>query len=204
MTSTTNSLPSIGGSSGKGVDVTQLEDDVAVTKDKNQLYNPYVDLSGVNERTLIRMIDMRTIPWLSFYISFVSCIGRVSGMPSSAAWRQISTSLIPSTSCVCRHSSYHMLSSSALEHRSEAFASFHVVINTHGRMEHHTVQSLVHNFSGLIATRWLPGWFEAGLYPGVNSYLSCVRSSVFAPRYFSLRPRSLGYLVVCLRQQCQT
>ncbi|TFK39766.1 major facilitator superfamily domain-containing protein [Crucibulum laeve] len=36
-----------------------------------------------------------------------------------------------------------------------------------------TVQGLVHNFSGLMGTRWMLGLFEAGLFPGVSYYLSC-------------------------------
>jgi MFS family permease len=32
---------------------------------------------------------------------------------------------------------------------------------------------LVHNFSGLMAARWFLGMAEAGLFPGVNYYLSC-------------------------------
>lgn len=78
MTSpTANGPPSIGGSSGKGVDVTQPEDGVAVTKGDGQLYNPHVDVSGVDERALIRKIDMRTIPWLSF-LYLLSFLDRTS------------------------------------------------------------------------------------------------------------------------------
>jgi len=36
-----------------------------------------------------------------------------------------------------------------------------------------TVQGLVHNFGGLVGTRFLLGVFEAGLFPGVAYYLSC-------------------------------
>ncbi|KAF8825596.1 hypothetical protein HHX47_DHR6000312, partial [Lentinula edodes] len=36
-----------------------------------------------------------------------------------------------------------------------------------------TVQGLVHNFGGLTGMRWMLGMFEAGLFPGVNYYLSC-------------------------------
>lgn len=36
-----------------------------------------------------------------------------------------------------------------------------------------TVQGLVHNFGGLVGMRWMLGTFEAGLFPGVNYYLSC-------------------------------
>lgn len=32
---------------------------------------------------------------------------------------------------------------------------------------------LCHNFSGLAAARWFLGMAEAGLFPGVNYYLSC-------------------------------
>lgn len=35
-----------------------------------------------------------------------------------------------------------------------------------------TVQGLVHDYGGLLAMRWLLGTFEAGLFPGVNFYLS--------------------------------
>lgn len=46
---------------------------------------------------------------------------------------------------------------------------------------------LVHNFSGLAAARFFLGMFEAGLFPGVNYYLSCwykrsefgIRAAVF-------------------------
>jgi MFS family permease len=48
-------------------------------------------------------------------------------------------------------------------------------------------QGLVHNFAGLATTRWFLGMAEAGLFPGVNYYLSCwyrrtefgVRSAIF-------------------------
>ncbi|KIW42401.1 uncharacterized protein PV06_05956 [Exophiala oligosperma] len=36
-----------------------------------------------------------------------------------------------------------------------------------------TCMGLVHNFSGLMAARWFLGLTEAGLFPGVNYYLSC-------------------------------
>lgn len=35
-----------------------------------------------------------------------------------------------------------------------------------------TTMGLVHNFSGLMAARWFLGIAEAGLFPGVNYYLS--------------------------------
>ena len=35
-----------------------------------------------------------------------------------------------------------------------------------------TLQGVVHNYGGLLGMRWLLGMFEAGLFPGVNYYLS--------------------------------
>ncbi|RVX72247.1 hypothetical protein B0A52_04451 [Exophiala mesophila] len=46
-----------------------------------------------------------------------------------------------------------------------------------------TTMGLVHNFSGLMAARWFLGLAEAGLFPGVNYYLSCwYRRSEFGIR----------------------
>lgn len=50
-----------------------------------------------------------------------------------------------------------------------------------------TTMGLVHNFAGLAAARWFLGLTEAGLFPGVNYYLSCwykrsefgVRAAIF-------------------------
>ena len=36
-----------------------------------------------------------------------------------------------------------------------------------------TTMGLTHNFSGLATARWFLGMAEAGLFPGVNYYLSC-------------------------------
>ena len=36
-----------------------------------------------------------------------------------------------------------------------------------------TLMGLVHNYGGLLACRWFLGLAEAGLFPGVNFYLSC-------------------------------
>jgi MFS family permease len=36
-----------------------------------------------------------------------------------------------------------------------------------------TGMGFVHNWSGLMAARWFLGLTEAGLFPGVNYYLSC-------------------------------
>jgi MFS family permease len=54
----------------------------------------------------------------------------------------------------------------------------------------------VYNWSGLMAARWFLGLAEAGLFPGVNYYLSCwykrsefgIRAVSFRHARLSLRP----------------
>ncbi|TFY80018.1 hypothetical protein EWM64_g3996 [Hericium alpestre] len=52
---------------GASVQVTQEE------KHETPLYNPHVDISGVDERKLMRKLDMRLVPWLSllYLLSFL-------------------------------------------------------------------------------------------------------------------------------------
>lgn len=45
----------------------------------------------------------------------------------------------------------------------------------------------VHNWSGLMASRWFLGLAEAGLFPGINYYLSCwYKRSEFGVRAVSI------------------
>ena len=46
-------------------------------KDVTVLYNPHVDVSGVDEAKLIRKIDLRLLPWLSF-LYLLSFLDRTS------------------------------------------------------------------------------------------------------------------------------
>ena len=41
-----------------------------------------------------------------------------------------------------------------------------------------TTMGLVHNYGGLLTARWFLGLAEAGLFPGVNYYLSYVSSKL--------------------------
>lgn len=50
----------------------------------------------------------------------------------------------------------------------------------------------VHNWSGLMAARWFLGLTEAGLFPGINYYLSCwYKRSEFGVRAVSIHSPSL-------------
>ena len=46
-------------------------------KDLTALYNPHVDVSGVDEAKFVRKLDWRLIPWLSF-LYLLSFLDRTS------------------------------------------------------------------------------------------------------------------------------
>lgn len=53
-----------------------------------------------------------------------------------------------------------------------------------------TGMGFVYNYSGLMAARWFLGLAEAGLFPGINYYLSCwYKRSEFGVRAVSRRFR---------------
>jgi hypothetical protein len=64
MTSPELSSPSSQRSLSEKGDAIHVEDGKVAAD--SQLYNPHVDVSGVDERALMRKVDLRTIPWLSF------------------------------------------------------------------------------------------------------------------------------------------
>lgn len=46
-------------------------------KDVTAVYNPHIDVSGVDEAKLVRKIDWRLLPWLSF-LYLLSFLDRTS------------------------------------------------------------------------------------------------------------------------------
>ncbi|KAI6041325.1 major facilitator superfamily domain-containing protein [Pisolithus marmoratus] len=175
MTSPTNSSLSSSYSLKKDADVMRLEDAVVMTKDSSQLYNPHVDVSSVDERALIRKIDMRTIPWLSFLylLCFLdrTSIGNAKLYNMETALHLTDTQyLLCLTIFFVSYAIFEVPSNIVLK-RLRPSRWLSTLMVGWGIMM--TVQGLVHNFSGLMAMRWLLGMFEAGLYPGVTYYLSC-------------------------------
>ncbi|KAG6902544.1 hypothetical protein C0995_014933 [Termitomyces sp. Mi166 len=112
------------------------------------IYNSDVDVSGVDEKKLLRKIDWALIPWLSllYLLSFLdrTSIGNyaIFEVPSNVFLKRLRPSL---------WLSFLMLGWGVMM----------------------TLQGLVHNFGGLMGMRWMLGMWEAGLFPGVNYYLSC-------------------------------
>ncbi|KAF7308925.1 High-affinity nicotinic acid transporter [Mycena kentingensis (nom. inval.)] len=156
------------------------------------VYHAEVDTEGVDERKLMRKIDLALIPWLSF-LYLLSFLDRTS--IGNAKLYDLTTDLnmtdnqylIALTVFFFRHVVFRPISQS-IETASRSYSIFEVPSNVFlkrlrpsiymsalmlfwGIMM--TVQGLVHNYGGLVGMRWMLGVFEAGLFPGVNFYLSC-------------------------------
>ncbi|KAJ7117834.1 MFS general substrate transporter [Mycena epipterygia] len=139
------------------------------------LYNADVDTSGVDERKLIRKLDMALIPWLSFLylLSFLdrTSIGnaKLYGLEPDLHITD-DQYLISLTVFFFSYAIFEVPSNVFLKRlRPSVWLSLLMLL--WGVMM--TVQGLVHNYGGLVAMRWMLGTFEAGLFPGVNYYLSC-------------------------------
>ncbi|KAG7445010.1 MFS general substrate transporter [Guyanagaster necrorhizus] len=143
--------------------------------DGSNLYNCHVDVSGVDERKLLRKIDIALVPWLSFLylLSFLdrTSIGNAK-LYHLEADLQITDKqyLLALTVFFFSYALFEVPSNVFLKRfRPSLWLSSLMLL--WGIMM--TVQGLVHNFGGLLGMRWMLGMFEACLYPGVNFYLSC-------------------------------
>ncbi|GBE89578.1 MFS general substrate transporter [Sparassis latifolia] len=166
--------------------VEQLDEKAATTVD---IYNPNCDVSGVDERKLLRKMDLHLIPWLSilYLLSFLdrSSIGnaKLYGMVTDL---HISDQqyLMALTIFFFPYAIFEVPSNVILKRlRPSIWLSLLMVLWGVIMM----CQGLISNDGGLLGMRWLLGTFEAGLFPGVNYYLSCwykrsefgVRAAIF-------------------------
>ncbi|KAI0773329.1 MFS general substrate transporter [Trametes elegans] len=142
------------------------------------LYNAHIDVSGVDERKLMRKIDFYLIPWLSF-LYLLSFLDRTS--IGNAKLYHMTTDLHLTDQQYLLALTIFFFSYSIFEVPSNVFLKrlrpsvwLSLLMFLWGiMMVRQTVQGLVHNYSGLLGMRWMLGVFEAGLFPGVNYYLSC-------------------------------
>ncbi|CCL99000.1 uncharacterized protein FIBRA_01008 [Fibroporia radiculosa] len=142
---------------------------------RKNVYRSEVDTSGIDERQLLRRIDLYTVPWLSilYCLSFLdrSNIGnaKLYGMTTDL---HISDKqyLIALTVFFLPYSFFELPSNIVLRKlRPSRWLAFIVLV--WGIMM--TLHGVVHNFAGLAVVRSLLGIAEAGLYPGIIYYLSC-------------------------------
>ncbi|KAH7161811.1 major facilitator superfamily transporter [Dactylonectria macrodidyma] len=141
------------------------------------------------DKKLMRKVDWMLIPWLSllYLLSFLdrTNIGnaRLAGMEEDLGMsgRDYNLSL---TIFFITYALFEPLTNTLLK-RLTPRIFFTGIIITWGVIM--TLMGLVKNFSGLLAARFFLGIAEAGLFPGVNYYLSCwykgseigVRSALF-------------------------
>ncbi|PCH36324.1 MFS general substrate transporter [Wolfiporia cocos MD-104 SS10] len=161
--------------SGEKARASHIEVKYSSEKPGAEVYNPHVDVSGVDERKLVRKLDWYLVPWLSFLylLCFLdrTSIGnaKLYGMEQDL---HISDHqyLVALTLFFIPYALFEVPSNVILKRiRPSLWISF--LMLGWGIMM--TVQGLVHNYGGLIGMRWMLGTFEAGFYPGVNYYLSC-------------------------------
>lgn len=148
---------------------------VAKSFDDGNLYNEHVDISGVDERKLLRKIDIALVPWLSF-LYLLSFLDRTS--IGNAKLYHLEADLHITDNQYLLALTVFFFSYALFEVPSNVFLKrfrpslwLSSLMLLWGIMM--TVQGLVHNYGGLLGMRWMLGMFEACLYPGVNFYLSC-------------------------------
>ncbi|KAH8731406.1 MFS nicotinic acid transporter-like protein Tna1 [Phaeosphaeriaceae sp. PMI808] len=152
-------------------------------KDENQTIENLVDPdAGLNEeeravhdRALLWKLDVKLIPWLSFLylISFLdrTNIGnaKIDGLQEDLKMTngQYNKSL---TIFFVSYSVFEPLTNILLKKlRPSIFLP--IIMVWWGICM--ACMGLVHNYAGLMTARWWLGVAEAGLFPGVNYYLSC-------------------------------
>ncbi|KAI0272539.1 MFS general substrate transporter [Gloeopeniophorella convolvens] len=151
------------------------EKDKVSHEEKTTVYNADIDVSHVDERKLMRKIDLHLIPWLSllYLLSFLdrTSIGnaKLYGLEKSLHMSD-KQYLIALTIFFFPYSIFEVPSNVFLKRLRPSIWLSGLMLLWGVMM---TVQGLVHNYGGLLGMRWMLGTMEAGLFPGVNYYLSC-------------------------------
>lgn len=139
------------------------------------LYNPHVDVSGIDEAKLLRKVDWKLLPWLSS-IYLLTFLGRTS----------IGNAKLYNLKDDLRLGDQQYLLCLTVFYFSYAF--FEVPSNVLLKKLHPRIwlsiltiscgivvvaQGLVRNYGELLGMTWLLGVSQAGIFPGVAYYLSC-------------------------------
>ncbi|KAL5531265.1 hypothetical protein ACEPAG_4142 [Sanghuangporus baumii] len=130
---------------------------------------------AIDDKKLVRKIDLVLIPWLSllYLVAFLdrSSIGNAKLYNLEADLHITDTQYLICLSIFFIPYALLDVPSNIFLKRLRPSIWLSSIMLLWGIMM--TVQGLVHNFGGLLAMRWMLGTFEAGLFPGVNYYLSC-------------------------------
>lgn len=140
----------------------------------DQIYRPDVDTSKVDERKLMRRVDIHVIPWLTFvYLLNFLDRGSIGNAKLYNLERDLKITdnqyLVALTVFFFPYALFEPASNVFLRRlRPSVWLSimlflWGVVMTLHG---------VIHNYGGLIILRALLGLFEAGMYPGIVFYIS--------------------------------
>ncbi|CCG80981.1 putative MFS transporter [Taphrina deformans PYCC 5710] len=139
----------------------------------------HVPFTAAEDRALIRKIDLRTIPWLSFLylLAFLdrANVGnaKLEGLLNAPAKGGLGISdqqyLWGLTIFFISYAIFEVPSNILLK-RLKPHIWFPIIIFLWG--VNMTLMGLMKNYNDLLAARFFLGVFEAGLFPGVNYYLS--------------------------------
>ncbi|TRM57905.1 major facilitator superfamily domain-containing protein [Schizophyllum amplum] len=150
---------------------------------------PDIDTSGVDEKKLLRKIDMQLIPWLSllYLLSFLdrTSIGNAKLYHLTDDLHMTDKQYLISLTVFYFSYSIFEVPSNVFLKRLRPSIWLSGLMLLWGVMM--TLQGVVTNYPSLVGIRILLGTFEAGLFPGVNYYLSCwykrsefgIRAAVF-------------------------
>jgi len=142
---------------------------------EKKIFNAGVDTSGVDERKLLRKNDTALIPWLSFLylLSFLdrTSIGNAKLYSLEKDLHMTDTQYLLTLTIFFFSYALFEVPSNIFLKRLRPSLWLSCLMLFWGIMM--TLQGVVHNFHQLLGLRWLLGTFEAGLFPGVNFYLSC-------------------------------
>ncbi|EAU87174.2 hypothetical protein CC1G_05863 [Coprinopsis cinerea okayama7 len=144
-------------------------------KEKVELYNAQVDIGQVDEKALVRKLDLALVPWPSF-LYLLTFLGRTSvgnaklyGLDEDLGLSD-SQYLLSLTIFFISYALFEVPSNVLLKKlRPSIWLSLMMFIWGLIMLS----QAFVRDFPQLMAVRWLLGMFEAGLFPGVSYYLSC-------------------------------
>ncbi|KZV65193.1 MFS general substrate transporter [Peniophora sp. CONT] len=140
-----------------------------------EIYAADVNASGVDERKLMRKVDLRLIPWLSllYLLSFLdrTNIGNAKLCGLEEDLKITDRQYLLTLTIFFFPYAFFEVPSNVFLKRLRPSIWLSLLMLLWGIMM--TVQGLVHNYGGLLGMRWMLGMMEAGLFPGVNYYLSC-------------------------------
>lgn len=139
----------------------------------------HVPFTAAEDKKLIRKIDLRTIPWLSFLylLAFLdrANVGnaKLEGLVLPQAQKGLGITdqqyLWGLTIFFISYAFFEVPSNILLK-RLKPHIWFPIIISLWGLTM--TLMGVMKNYNDYLTARWFLGVFEAGLFPGVNYYLS--------------------------------